>query len=69
MPSILPGTVVHINAGVSALVMAILLGKGKAGILKANQYTHNIHLWLLAQPVDGLAGFNGGVAWRQTEYR
>ena len=58
------GTVVHINAGISALVMAVMLGKGKGWNVKgATPITpHNVPfvvigtalLWL------GWLGFNGG---------
>lgn len=58
------GTVVHINAGVSALIMAILLGKRKGWNIKGEDpiTPHNIPfvvigtalLWL------GWLGFNGG---------
>jgi len=57
------GTVVHINAGVAALVAAILVGKRK-GFPKAAIVPHNIPFALLGTGLlwFGWLGFNGGSA-------
>jgi Amt family ammonium transporter len=57
------GTVVHINAGVAALVAAILVGKRK-GFPKAPIIPHNIPFALLGTGLlwFGWLGFNGGSA-------
>ena len=57
------GTVVHINAGISALVAAILLGK-RRGFLKENILPHNISLTVIGTGLlwFGWFGFNAGSA-------
>jgi Amt family ammonium transporter len=57
------GTVVHINAGVAALVAAILVGKRK-GFPKAAVVPHNVPFALLGTGLlwFGWLGFNGGSA-------
>ena len=58
------GTVVHINAGVSALVMAILLGKRKGWNIKSEDpiTPHNIPFVVIGTALlwMGWLGFNGG---------
>lgn len=58
------GTVVHINAGVSALVMAILLGKRKGWNIKGEDpiTPHNIPFVVIGTALlwMGWLGFNGG---------
>lgn len=57
------GTVVHINAGISALALTLLLGKRK-GYGKDNMEPHNIPLVVLGAGMlwFGWFGFNGGSA-------
>jgi Amt family ammonium transporter len=57
------GTVVHINAGIAALVGAIMIGK-RAGYGKDNMAPHNLPLTLVGAGVlwVGWFGFNAGSA-------
>lgn len=57
------GTVVHINAGISALALTLILGKRK-GYGKDNMEPHNIPLVVLGAGMlwFGWFGFNGGSA-------
>lgn len=57
------GTVVHINAGIAALVGAIIIGK-RAGYGKENMAPHNLPLTLVGAAVlwVGWFGFNAGSA-------
>ncbi|MFW2513638.1 ammonium transporter [Demequina sp. SO4-13] len=58
------GTVVHINAGVAALVLALLLGKRK-GFGKEPMRPHNLTLVMLGAALlwFGWFGFNAGSWW------
>jgi len=58
------GTVVHINAGVAGLVLALILGKRKGFGVDPRQRPHNIPLVMLGAAVlwFGWFGFNGGAA-------
>ncbi len=57
------GTVVHINAGIAALVGAIVIGK-RAGYGKENMAPHNLPLTLVGAAIlwVGWFGFNAGSA-------
>lgn len=57
------GTVVHINAGIAALVGAIIIGK-RAGLGHENMAPHNLPLTLIGAAVlwVGWFGFNAGSA-------
>ena len=57
------GTVIHINAGISALVAALILGKRK-GFLRENFLPHNIPLTVIGTALlwFGWFGFNAGSA-------
>ncbi len=57
------GTVVHINAGISALVAAFILGRRK-GFMKENILPHNITLTVIGTGLlwFGWFGFNAGSA-------
>ena len=57
------GTVVHINAGIAALVGAIMIGK-RAGYGKDNMAPHNLPLTLVGAAIlwVGWFGFNAGSA-------
>lgn len=57
------GTVVHINAGIAALVGAIVIGK-RAGYGKENMAPHNLPLTLMGAAIlwVGWFGFNAGSA-------
>ncbi|MCQ1950562.1 ammonium transporter [Arthrobacter sp. zg-Y859] len=58
------GTVVHINAGVAGLVLALILGKRKGFGKDPNQRPHNIPFVMLGATLlwFGWFGFNGGAA-------
>ncbi|SDS66800.1 ammonium transporter [Paraoerskovia marina] len=58
------GTVVHINAGIAALVLAIIIGKRK-GFGKEPMRPHNLTLVMLGAALlwFGWFGFNGGSAF------
>ncbi len=58
------GTVVHINAGVAALVLALIIGKRK-GFGKEPMRPHNLTLVMLGAALlwFGWFGFNGGSAF------
>ena len=58
------GTVVHINAGVAALVLALVIGKRK-GFGKTPMRPHNLTLTMLGAGLlwFGWFGFNGGSAF------
>jgi ammonium transporter, Amt family len=57
------GTVVHISAGVSALVVALMLGK-RAGYPKEKHVPHNVTMTVVGAALlwFGWFGFNGGSA-------
>ena len=57
------GTAIHINAGVAALVLALVLGKRK-GLGKEDMSPHNLSLLLLGTAIlwFGWFGFNAGSA-------
>ncbi|MBO0895994.1 ammonium transporter [Arthrobacter sunyaminii] len=58
------GTVVHINAGVAALVLALIIGKRKGFGKDPSQRPHNIPFVMLGATLlwFGWFGFNGGAA-------
>ncbi len=58
------GTVVHINAGVAGLILALILGKRKGFGKDPAQRPHNIPLVMLGAALlwFGWFGFNGGAA-------
>lgn len=58
------GTVVHINAGVAGLVLALILGKRRGFGKDPSQRPHNIPLVMLGAALlwFGWFGFNGGAA-------
>lgn len=58
------GTVVHINAGVAALCLAIIIGHSR-GFMEAQHRPHNIPLVMLGAGLlwFGWFGFNGGSAF------
>lgn len=58
------GTVVHISAGVTALVLALVVGKRKS-FMKTPQRPHNLPLVMLGAALlwFGWFGFNGGSAF------
>lgn len=58
------GTVVHINAGVAGLVLALILGKRRGFAKDPSQRPHNIPLVMLGAALlwFGWFGFNGGAA-------
>jgi ammonium transporter, Amt family len=58
------GTVVHINAGVAALVLALIIGKRRGFGVDPAQRPHNIPLVMLGAALlwFGWFGFNGGAA-------
>ena len=58
------GTVVHINAGVAGLVLALIIGKRKGFGKDPNQRPHNIPFVMLGATLlwFGWFGFNGGAA-------
>ena len=57
------GTVIHITSGISALVLAIILGKRRVGSMEDTR-PHNLPLTLLGTGIlwFGWFGFNGGSA-------
>lgn len=58
------GTVVHINAGVAGLVLALIIGKSR-GFMKTEDKPHNLPLVMLGAALlwFGWFGFNGGSAF------
>ncbi|WP_344308128.1 ammonium transporter [Brevibacterium samyangense] len=58
------GTVVHINAGIAALVLALIIGKRKGFGKDPAQRPHNIPFVMLGAAIlwFGWFGFNGGAA-------
>lgn len=58
------GTVVHINAGVAGLVLALIIGKSY-GFMKGEDKPHNLPLVMLGAALlwFGWFGFNGGSAF------
>ncbi|WP_043847322.1 ammonium transporter [Crystallibacter crystallopoietes] len=58
------GTVVHINAGVAGLILALILGKRKGFGMDPAQRPHNIPFVMLGAALlwFGWFGFNGGAA-------
>jgi len=58
------GTVVHINAGVAGLILALILGKRRGFGKDPSQRPHNIPLVMLGAALlwFGWFGFNGGAA-------
>lgn len=58
------GTVVHINAGIAGLVLALILGKRRGFGKDPSQRPHNIPLVMLGAALlwFGWFGFNGGAA-------
>ncbi|GAA4284925.1 ammonium transporter [Brevibacterium daeguense] len=58
------GTVVHINAGVAALVLALIIGRRRGFGVDPAQRPHNIPLVMLGATLlwFGWFGFNGGAA-------
>ncbi len=63
------GTVVHINAGVAALILALLVGKRVGFGKDSSQRPHNLSMVLLGASLlwFGWFGFNGGAATDSTE--
>lgn len=58
------GTVVHINAGVAGLVLALIIGRSR-GFMETMQRPHNVPLVVLGSALlwFGWFGFNGGSAF------
>lgn len=58
------GTVVHINAGVAGLVLALIIGKSR-GFMETEERPHNLPLVMLGAALlwFGWFGFNGGSAF------